>query len=307
VAGRDYFSYPNMPNGHPLPGFQTFARVMEHSARLFGRLAAAGIIHEAPIPLFHNRVQVDRRRDHGRYEWYRAGRLDRWLESCAYPNFGACGLRDFEHLAAFDGDGLGLYRHIGTHLLSLLLVAGSWFRNREPGLAGRTAGGGPVDARHLFDHGQLRTVAQRIFSGYHTGFAGAVPAPEDIPVDWDALAARMIEEMGVDRHMEEVLRAADQQEMAAEAFHRFLKDRGWCEAEINRVEKGARDLVILTGPHLGGFNQPISLPELIEAVETMSALCVAGRYLAQHPKGGGKPGAGGNASTSGPAGCSPTA
>lgn len=32
-------------------------------------------------------------------------------------------------------------------------------------------------------------------------------------------------------------------------------------------------------PHSGGFNERISLPELIEAVGTMSALCVLGRYL----------------------------
>ncbi len=285
VAGGDYFRYPNMSHGGPPLGFETFAEVMERSARLLGRLAAAGIIHDAPIPLFHNRVQVHRRRDHGRYEWFRAGRLDRWLESCAYPNFGLGGLRDFEHLSAFSGDSLKLYRHIGAHFLSLFLVAGSYFRHRQPGLAGRAADGSPVDARHLFDHRRLREVTRRIFTGYHAGFAGAYLSPDDVPLDWDALTARMIEEMGVDRHMEEILRAADQKEMSTEAFERFLAARGFAEGRIRQIPKGAEDLVIPTGPHLGGFNQRISLPELIEAIETMSALCVAGRFFGSSEEG----------------------
>ena len=34
----------------------------------------------------------------------------------------------------------------------------------------------------------------------------------------------------------------------------------------------------MSGPHLGEFNHDISLPELIEGVGTMSALCIAGKY-----------------------------
>lgn len=279
MAARHYFRYPNMPGEAARLSAKAFAGVMARSARLFGRLASLGIIHEAPIPLFHNRVQVHRRRDAGRYEWYRGGRLDRWLESCDYPNFGAGGLRDFEHLVSFHGDSLQLYRCIGMQLLSLLLVAGSYFRNREPRLAGRSAGGEAVDARHLFCPELVRNVIERIFADYHLGFAGTRIAAEDMPLDLDRLAARMIDEMGVDRHMEEVLRTADQDEMTEADFRQFLKDRGYRDDALRQLKKGQEDLVVLTGPHLGGFNQRISLPELIEAIETMSALCLADRYF----------------------------
>jgi hypothetical protein len=274
VADRNYFCYPNLPAGASPLGFERFTAVMGESACGFGRLTAGGIIHTAPIPLFHNRVQVHRRRDRGVYEWYRAGRLDRWLESCAYPNFGAGGLRDFEHLVAFRGDSLSLYRHIGSHLLSLLLVAGSYFRNLEPAGAGRA-----VDARRLFDPAQLKAVVCTVVAGYHRGFCGAEISPLDIPLDWDALVARMIDEMGVDRHMEEILRAADQQAMSEAEFWDFLTERGYRGEALGRIEKGRQDLIVLSGPHLGGFNQRISLPELIEAVETVSALCIAGRFF----------------------------
>ncbi len=33
-----------------------------------------------------------------------------------------------------------------------------------------------------------------------------------------------------------------------------------------------------TGPHLGGFNERKSLPELIKFFETASAYCIAGKY-----------------------------
>ena len=48
------------------------------------------------------------------------------------------------------------------------------------------------------------------------------------------------------------------------------------------MEKGAADIVILSGPHLGGFNRPISLPEMIEAVAGMAAVCVADRFRAEN-------------------------
>ncbi len=88
----------------------------------------------------------------------------------------------------------------------------------------------------------------------------------------------MIDEMGTDRHMEEILRVADQQEMTEEAFREFLRDRGWSRDEIQKCRKADKDLSIQSGPHLGGFNQGISLPEITHAVATMSAMCMAGKY-----------------------------
>ncbi|HSO19251.1 MAG TPA: SidJ-related pseudokinase, partial [Desulfosarcina sp.] len=145
VAHPDYFVYPNQRG---VPG-ETALEVLGRNAYLMGCLTGRGVIHDAVIPLFHNRTQRLRRDDQGRYQWYRAGRLDRWLDSCAYPNLGLSGLRDFEHLAAVSCRGRRLYRHIGTHLLSLLLVAGSHFRSREGGSGGLDADGRPMDTRDL--------------------------------------------------------------------------------------------------------------------------------------------------------------
>ena len=280
VAHKDYFSYPNdhRPGKQLNPG--AFKEIIFRNAWLFGRLAASGIVHAAPIPLFHNRVQRGRRPDGGLYEWERAGRLDRWLESCRYPNFGQTGLRDFEHVIPFNGSSRDLYRLVGAQLLSLFLTAGSYFRYKDPLKLGFDDQGNPVDVRALFDPGLFAELVEGTFLSYYDGFTG-YPYGSKLPVDLEGLVSRMIEEMGVDRHMEEILRVADQTEMSDEAFKRFLQRRGYTDKEIEREKKGARDITTYTGPHLGGFNEGISLPELIEAVGTMAALCISGRYRSE--------------------------
>ncbi len=276
VAHKDYFSYPNDFKKEKQLTENRFKEVILRNAWLLGNLTSAGIIHFAPIPLFHNRVQRNRRRDRGVYEWFRAGRLDRWLESCLFPNFGLTGIRDFEHLVSLNG--YNLYRHIGNHFLSLLLVAGSYFRNKDVSRIGFDKNGKPVDARDLFNRQFFKEIIQGIFQNYYHGFTKTEFTGE-LPLNLDELTLRMIEEMGVDRHMEEIFRAADQQEMTDKEFSRFLKTRGYSDKEINNFQRGEKDISIHSGPHLGEFNHDISLPELIEAVGTMSALCVAGKYL----------------------------
>ena len=277
ITPPDYYIYPNDPPGAAAPPVEAFSEIMLRNAWLLGRLTGAGIVHSAPIPLFHNRVQRHRRRDNGRYEWYRAGRLDRWLDSCAYPNVGVTGIRDFEHLVSLQRDNGNLYRHMGMHLLSLLLIAGSYFRNRDPERVGVDAAGRPVDARDLFDARALVAIVTGIFHRYHAGFTG-YEFSGSLPFAPDHLVGRMIEEMGVDRHMEEILRVPDQQEMTDQAFRSFLKDRGYSERRAASQPKGVAEITIRSGPHLGGFNDTISLPELIEAVAAMAATCIAGRY-----------------------------
>ena len=288
-ADRDYFFYPNGNGAGKRLAPEAFAEVMFRNAWLLGKLTSSGIVHSAPIPLFHNRLQRNRRGDNGIYEWERAGRLDRWLDSCRYPNIGVTGIRDFEHLVAFRNS-RNLYRQVGTHLLSLLLVAGSYFRNRDPQRVGLDRHGLPIDARDLFDEPLFRKLIEGIFLNYYGGFCERKFAGQ-IPFDLEKLASRMIEEMGVDRYMEEVLRVVDQKEMTHKEFRSFLKNTGYTEDQIRDIKKGARDITVYTGPHLGGFNQSISLPELIEFVGTASALCIAGRYwsekfpmLGQSPK-----------------------
>jgi len=282
-----YYRYPNGSEDQSPVSPLTFHEIMGQNAWLLGRLSAKGIIHDALIPLFHNRIQRHRRNDGGRYLWPRAGRLDGWLASCAYPNLGATGIRDYEHLVSFRGSNRMLYEHIGAHILSLLLVVGSYFRNKDRSRIGRDPGGRPVDARDLFDPDLMEDLIRSVFLNYYDGFVGA-PYRDPFPLSFSGLSHRMIEEMGVDRHMEEIFRISDQMEMSDALFRAFLTDRGYTPEEAGAVEKGAADISLLTGPHLGEFNHRISLPELIDAVESRSASCIAGRYWKTRKEGAGR-------------------
>ena len=281
ISHRDYFSYPNDQRKEKQLTGDQFREVIFRNAFLFGKLTSWGIVHSAPIPLFHNRVQGVRRRDNGRYEWQRGGRLDRWLDSCSYPNFGITGIRDLEHLLSFKGSSRSLYGHIGTQLLSMFLVAGSYFRNKDRGRVGFDEQGEPVDVRNLFDKELLKEIIRGIFGSYYNGFVGK-KFRGILPFDFDGLVTRMVDEMGVDTYMDEILRVVDQREMTNEEFTRFLEERGYSKDAARDLQKGLDEITIHTGPHLGGFNQRTSLPELIEAVGAMSALCIFGMYCTEN-------------------------
>jgi len=148
VAPKDYFSYPNDPMFVKQNLNEELRDIVFRNAWLFGKLTSMGIVHAAPIPLFHNRTQRSRREDNGIYEWSRGGRLDRWLESCRYPNFCITGVRDFEHFLTVSESCKKLYQFIGTHILSLLLVSGSAFRNKDPKRVGHDKGGIPIEPTH---------------------------------------------------------------------------------------------------------------------------------------------------------------
>ncbi len=277
ITQPDYFCYPNENcQGRPLPQ-DTFYEIISRNARLLGHLAASGIVHTAPIPLFHNRVQTERRNDNGLYEWPRGGRLDQWLNSCQFPNIGKSGIRDFEHFISFSGSSRKLYEFIGTHVLSLILIAGSYFRNYGDCTTGFDDRGNPVDVRNFFDEPFFNKTVRQIFSNYYIGFTGKA-FTGTFPIDIDQLIIRLIDEMGVDRHMEEILRIAEQQTMSEADFFAFLSERGFQADQINQMEKGKEDISIFTGPHLGGFNQQISLPELIEFTAAAAALCISDLY-----------------------------
>ncbi|HMA67142.1 MAG TPA: hypothetical protein VKO20_04925, partial [Desulfosalsimonadaceae bacterium] len=64
----------------------------------------------------------------------------------------------------------------------------------------------------------------------------------------------------------------------------FLIGRGFSTEAACRMEKGKADIRILTGPHLGGFNQRISVPELTQYTAALAALCIMDRYWLE--KGG---------------------
>lgn len=278
TAAPDYFAYPQE---HPETGPRSpreARRVLARGSFLLGRYTSKGILHTAPVPLFHNRIQAQRRDDAGRYLWDRKGRLDRWLHSCRYPNFGASGLRDFEHLAPYSGASLELFRAAGTQILSLLLVAGSVFRLQDPSLVGLDQAGRPTDARHLFHPRQLRQMVQTIFMNYFLGFVGrAYTGPS--PAGLDSLVERMIREMGVDRHMNEILRRQDQVGMRRREFVGLLREKGMSAEQARRTPQAERDLLLPTGPHLGDFNSRISLPELIDFTAGCAGTCIAARWL----------------------------
>ncbi len=277
IVHKDYFGYPNDHRKELRISEEKFRDVLLQNAYLLGKLASFGILHNSPIPLFHNRVQTNRRDDNGIYQWSRGGRLDSWLTSCRYPNFGLSGIRDFEHFEPFNGEHRKVYHSIGSYMLSIALVTGSYFRHKDPARTGFDDQGRPVDVRDFFDKTLFKDLMKNTFLQYYNGFVGE-DFEGDLPVDFDFLADRMIEEMGVDRHMEEILRVADQEAMTDQEFKEFLIQRGYDQDKIAPMKRGEQDITILTGPHLGGFNERISLPELIWFIETASALCISGMY-----------------------------
>ncbi len=278
MVHSDYFVYPN-----PLPDeesidWDNFMEVMRRNAWLLGRLASMGIVHTAPVPLFHNRVQRHRRSDEGYYEWPKGGRLDRWLMSCRYPNLGRSGVRDFEHFEAVSGSSHRYYRLIGNHFMSIILICASYFRNHHPKRTGFDKKGYPIDVRNLFCPDLMQELIEASFNSYYEGFTGK-KIGDRLPVDFDSFVLRSIDEFGVDQYMEEVFRAIDQQEMSDDEFNEFLMERGFTGDNINGLSKGLEDITIMTGPHLGGFNQRISLPELIHVTGTAASYCIGDRYM----------------------------
>ena len=277
LSDRQYFHYPN--DYSLFCGNDKFIRqIFRKNAWITGKLSSRGIVHTALIPLFHNRIQQNRREDQGIYLWEHGGRLDRWLESSQYPNFAASGLRDFEHFASVRNSS-GLRHHIGEHILGFILVAGSFFRNKAPEKKGLDSDGIAFDVRDLFEEHLFSNLIIDIISGYYKGFTGmALHNPESFLAG--SLMEKLIDAMGKDLHMEEVLRTRDQHRMTEEEFRTFLKTRGI--EKIHKIKKGHNDIIVHTGPHLGGFNQAVNVPELIELLFRLSALCIADRYLREN-------------------------
>ncbi len=272
----DYYHYPN-EGLTPLQSKSALLSIFSKNAFLLGRMAGQGIFHTAVIPLFHNRVQHERRPDRGVYLWEHGGRLDRWLESCRYPNFSLSGVRDFEHLESASNS-RRLRHFIGEHILGLILVMGSVFRQAAPDKIGYDESGRPYDLRHLFDESFFSQMLHVVMQKYYEGVTGS-EFNEAALLPCKDLVRSLINVMGIDRHMEEILRARDQESMDHDRFTAFLQSRGYPLSAIENVSKARKDILLLTGPHLGGFNQPISVPELIDFLFGFSCLCVADRYL----------------------------
>lgn len=279
IAEKDYFHYANEPC-HFQDQKKTIKEVYRRNAWLLGRLTSMGIIHTAIIPLFHNRAQQARRQDHGLYIWEQGGRLDKWLESCRYPNFAKSGLRDFEHLIPLKN--MKELRHfIGEHILGFILVMGSFFRNKAPEKKGWDENGDLLDLRSLFDRALFIELVTEVVTNYYHGVTGLLL--ENLPQFLNEnLIDRLIENMGVDHHMEEILRIQDQINMSEKDFENFLLSRGYDLSLVRTIPKAEKDIILNTGPHLGGFNQPISVPELIDFLFCLSSLCVSDRFIMEN-------------------------
>ncbi len=227
-ADSKYFRYLNDPSlsiGEMGDGLVLCSRDL-------AKLTSMGVIHTALIPLFHNREQIHTRMDQGFYNWWArvAGRLDRWRESCQYPNLRLSGLADFEHVEIHSQISLEDLQHfIGNQLLSISLILGSYFRNREE-----------------FNQNAVSKILKDCFSNYYRELTHK-NLPMDNFIDWRYLAFRMSEEMEEDKYMKAIIRG------------------GGLHGE--NVEKS-------TGPHLGLFNGPFPLPELIRAIHIVSLFAV---------------------------------
>jgi hypothetical protein len=274
IVHRDYFLYPNSPEPSKQLSGEEIKEVMTRCAHLLGELSSLGIIHTDIIALFHSRVQAQRRLDKGGYCWWQGyvGRLDRWLDSCAWPNFGLSGIRDFEHFSPSSKSLQDLFHHIGNHLLGLFLVTGSYFRNKDRMRVGLDKNKQPVDAWYLFDKVLFKEIIGGIISSYYEGLVRKRWPQEEFMFDFDLLVERMVEEMGVDNHMVEKLRIRDQKDMSSSEFKEILKNGGYSENEICRFEQAEEDIDIITGPHLGEFNGEISLPEMIDLIRKVAVI-----------------------------------
>lgn len=277
-AHSDYFVYPNDDRKDKRSSADEMMEIMGRNSYILGWLAGRGIVHDAPIPLFHNRVQATRRTDEGVYQWHRFGRLDRWLDSCRYPNFGLSGLRDFEHLQVMKPGKDSFYWAIGSHFMSILLVLGSWFRAQEPQLCGLDRNDNPVDARRLFSPELFEQAIMLCFSQYYDGFTGK-EFQNEINLHPAELVQAMIKEMGVDNHMFEFMRVVDQEILEEDEFRKYLVKCGMAPEKASTIEKDKEDIPLTTGPHLGNFNGAISLPEIIEWSAMAAGCCVAAKSL----------------------------
>jgi hypothetical protein len=233
-----YFTYLNDPRLSSVSVSEGLTR----SAHDLAVLARNGLVHDALIPLFHNREQVGRRGDRGVYRWWSVipGRLDRWFESCRYPNLRLSGIADFEHFRQFAEISPRKLRHlIGDQLLSISLVLASHFRS-----SGR------------FDDDAVSETLRSAFEAYRLAFVSRKSSsrsvlrsetPLDGCVDWDLLALRMKEEMGGKRYMRGLVRGGG---------------------------PDGSDLEVENGPHLGLFGGYFPLPELVRAIHLATTFAI---------------------------------
>jgi len=140
--------------------------------------------------------------------------------------------------------------------------------------------GAPRDVRFLFDRARYSDLVRGVFAAYYGGSSKGDRLP-DLNADIETLVDCLIDQMGVDRHMLEILRREDQNRMSDRDFNAFLTRYNLSVGSTAVIEKGAADIEVPSGPHLGEFNGPISVPELTAFLRSAAAAIVAGRFMAQ--------------------------
>ncbi len=216
IANRDYLTYLNDPQ----LSVNDLKMSLSFCARDLARLTRMGLIHTSLLSLFHKKRQTAPKNI--AYCWHRkvAGRLEKWLESCRYPNLRLSGIADLEHIELYpEVSTQELQFHIGEHLFSISLILGSYFRYRGE-----------------FDQAAISSIIRNCFSEYYCALTTMLPRLDEI-IDWDELAFRMVEEMGINRY-----------------------------SSNDREDHG--------GPHLGTPRGPFPIPELIKAIHVTSIFSV---------------------------------
>jgi hypothetical protein len=279
VVSHEYFDYANSP---PLDssGRERLTEVLSRGSYLLAVLLSRGIIHCDVIPLFHRNL----RQPPTSFRWWLGGRICRWQAFCRYPNIGRTGIRDFEHLISWKNDpapegysGPGaIYKLIGAHILSLLLLAGSALRGTgDENFASAADGRTSADFRSRFDPSFLRQLLRNVLESYYRGLTG-LECPFWRSIDCNRLAATLRDVMGRDLRMWSRFRKEDQVTVRIDEFRNILRAGGYA-AEINTcVEKGRHDLYLIDGPHLEEGPREEMPAEIRRAVEVAAAICVMG-------------------------------
>lgn len=138
-----------------------------------------------------------------------------------------------------------------------------------------------MDLRSLFDKPLFIELVTEVVRNYYHGVTGRLPENLHRFLK-ESLIDALIEHMGVDHHMEEILRIQDQMNMSDIEFEQYLSSGEYQGSLVKNLNKGEKDIILNTGPHLGGFNQPISIPELIEFLFCLSSLCISDRFIMEN-------------------------
>ena len=295
---ESYFTYLNNPNINK----ENFNKALLDNVHDLFILARYGIIDTAIIELFHNEIQKGRK-DSGKYVWMEgvrpenarigAGRLNAWPNAVRYPNTRLSGISDLPdiyhidelaeeghpasvHLNTlkgrhpkYDTSTFYLASYMGDYLLSMALVIGSYYRERNE-----------LDWQ---DDKKVEELAGLIKSYYIEAFMTFTGKPKEEAdkysemVDWHRFALQMAFFMAKGDQYAGYLfpKGSLPKELygkgvTIEYSHDYPGSRGW-------VDKDGKKGWYFDGenPDLGPVNGPNPLQELIKANYIFTAFMIS--------------------------------